>query len=142
MARAIATNMEFSPISLLQIVTLLFEALLSLFSAYTAYSLFSRTPASLAKAREALRYPSWYWVLAGCVATIGSLGLLVGLFFPTSGALAAAWMVAYFEVATFTHLVRKDFAGFAMPLIFLVLPLGLLVLGWAELAPILATLGR
>ena len=128
--------------SLLQIVRLLFEALLGLLSAYTAYSLFAWTPASIAKAREALHYPRWYWVLAGCVATIGALGLLVGLFFPVFGALAAAWMVAYFVVATFTHLLRKDFAGFAMPLIFLVLPLGLLVLRWAEFAPILATLGR
>ena len=126
----------------LQIVKLLFEALLGLFSVYAAYSLFAWTPPSMAKAREALHYPRWYWILAGCMATIGGLGLLVGLFFPIVGTLAAAWMVAYFVVATFTHLLRKDFAGFAMPLIFLVLPLGLLVLGWAELASILATLGR
>ncbi len=109
--------------SLLQIVTLLFEALLGLFSAYAAYSLFAWTPPSLAKTREALHYPRWYWVLAGCMATIGALGLLVGLFVPVIGGLAAAWMVAYFVVAMFTHLLRKDFAGFAMPLIFLVLPL-------------------
>ncbi len=119
--------------SLLQIAKLLFEALLGLFSAYAAYSLFTWTPPSVAKTREALHYPRWYWVLAGCMATVGALGLLVGLFFPVVGALAAAWMVAYFVVATFTHLLRKDFAGFAMPLIFLILPLGLLVLRWAEL---------
>jgi DoxX-like family len=128
--------------SLLQIVRLLLEALLGLLSAYTAYSLFAWTPASIAKAREALHYPRWYWVLAGCVATIGALGLFVGLFVPVIGALAAAWMVAYFVVATFTHLLRKDFAGFAMPLIFLVLPLGLLLLRWSDLASMLATLGR
>jgi DoxX-like protein len=128
--------------SLLQIVKLLFEALLGLFSAYAAYSLFAWTPPSVAKAREALHYPRWYWFLAGCMATIGAIGLLVGLFFPVIGELAAVWMVAYFVVATFTHLLRKDFAGFAMPIIFLLLPLGLLVLRWAELAPILATLGR
>jgi DoxX-like protein len=128
--------------SLLQIVRLLFEVLLGLFSAYAAYSLFASTPPSVVKAREALHYPRWYWVLAGCMATIGALGLLVGLFFPVIGALAAAWMVAFLVVATFTHLLRKDFAGFAMPLIFLLLPLGLLVLRWAEFAPILADLGR
>ena len=119
--------------SLLHLVTLVFEALLGLFSAYTAYSLFSWTPPALAKAREALHYPRWYWVLAGCVATIGALGLLVGLFIPVIGALSAAWMVAYFIVATFTHLLRKDLAGFAMPLIFLILPLGLLILRWSDL---------
>ena len=128
--------------SFLQIITLLFEALLGLFSAYTAFSLFSWTPLSLAKAREALRYPRWYWVLAGSMATMGALGLLVGLFLPVIGALAAAWTVAYFVVATFTHLLRKDFAGFVMPLIFLVLPLGLLALRWVEFASILPTLGR
>ena len=128
--------------SLLQIVTLLFEALLGLFSAYTAYTLFAWTPASLAKVREALHYPRWYWVLAGCLATIGTLGLMVGLFFSVIGALAAAWMVAYFVAATFTHLLRKDFAGFAMLLIFLILPLGLLILHWGELASLLVVPGR
>ncbi|HYK86680.1 MAG TPA: DoxX family protein [Ktedonobacteraceae bacterium] len=128
--------------SLLQIVTLLFEALLGLFSAYTAYTLFAWTPASLAKVREALHYPRWYWVLAGCLATIGTLGLMVGLFFSVIGALAAAWMVAYFVAATFTHLLRKDFAGFAMLLIFLILPLGLLILRWGELASLLVVPGR
>jgi len=128
--------------SLLQIVRLLFESLLGLLSAYTAYSLFAWTPPSIAKAREALHYPHWYWVLAGCLATIGAFSLFVGLFFPVIGVLAAAWMIAYFLVATFTHLLRKDFAGFVMPLIFLVLPLGLLVLRWADLTSILAALGR
>ena len=128
--------------SLFQIITLLFEALLCLFTAYAAYSLFTWTPASIAKAREALHYPHWYWVLAGCMATIGAVGLLVGLFFPVIGVLAAAWMVAYFVVATFTHLLRKDFAGFVMPLIFLLLPLGLLALRWAEVASKLVALGR
>ncbi|HEU5374279.1 MAG TPA: DoxX family protein [Ktedonobacteraceae bacterium] len=118
--------------SLLRIVALLLEALLGLFSTYAAYSLFTGTPPSMARVREALHYPRWYWILAGCMATTGSLGLLVGLFFPVIGVLAATWMVAYFVVATFTHLLRKDFAGLAMPLIFLMLPLGLLALRWAE----------
>ncbi len=116
--------------SFLQIVTLLFEALLGLFTAYAAYSLFAWTPASVAKVREALRYPRWYWVLAGCMATIGALGLLVGLFFPFIGALAAAWMFAYFVVATFSHLLRKDFKGAGMPLIFVLIFVGLLALRW------------
>ncbi len=128
--------------SVLQIVALLFEALLGLFSAYTAYSLFTWSPPAMAKAREALHYPRWYWLLAGYVASIGALGLLVGLFVPLVGVLATAWMIAYFVVATFTHLVRKDFTGFAIPLVFLVLPLGLLVLRWAEVASLLVVFGR
>ena len=85
--------------SLLQIVTLLFEALLGLFSAYTAYSLFSWTPPSIAKAREALHYPRWYWLLAGCMATIGALGLLVGLFLPVIGALRQIAIAGEFAAA-------------------------------------------
>jgi hypothetical protein len=71
--------------ALLPNITLPLEALLGLLSAYAAYSLFTWTPASMAKAREALHSPRWYWMLAGCVATIGAIGLLVGLFFPPSG---------------------------------------------------------
>ena len=127
---------------MLQIIKLILEALFGLFSAYTAYSLFAWTPPSIAEAREALHYPRWYWVLAGFMATIGAIGLLVGLFFPAIGTLAVLWMVAYFVVATFTHLLRKDYAGFTMPLIFLILPLVLLALGWSEFTTILATLGR
>jgi hypothetical protein len=76
------------------------------------------------------------------MATIGALGLLVGLIFPIIGVLAASWMVAYFVVATFTHLLRRDFAGFMMPLIFLLLPLGLLALRWAEFASKLVAFSR
>ena len=120
--------------TLLQIVTLVLEVLLALFSAYAAYSLFTWTPPAMASARDALHYPRWYWILAGCVAALGTLGLVVGLFFSAFGALAAAWMVAYFVVAMFTHLLRKDFTGVAMPLIFLILPLGLLTLRWSDFA--------
>ena len=125
--------------SILHIVALLLETLLGLFMAYAAYSLFSRTPPSVAKAREAPGYPHWYWTLAGCVATISAIGLLA---LPVVAGIAIVWTIAYFVVATFTHLLRKDYAGGTMPLFFLVPVLGLLVLQWATLTPILAALGR
>lgn len=92
--------------SILQIVTLVLEAILGLFTAYAAYSLFTSTPPSVAKMREAL------------------------------------WMIAYFVVATFTHLVRKDFANLGMPLLFLAIFVGLLVLRWPDATPMLALVGR
>src|SRR6185437_2426628 len=98
---------------------LIFEGLLGLFTAYTAYSLFSWTPVSIAKAREALHIARWYWLLAGALATIGAAGLFAGLAVPVVGELAALWMVAYFIVAALTHITHRDMANVGMPLIFL-----------------------
>jgi hypothetical protein len=127
--------------SVLQIVALVLEALLGLLSAYTAYSLVSKTPPSVQAGRDALHYPRWYWVLASVLAAIGAIGLFVGLFIPVVGAAAALWMIAYFIVATFTHLVRQDFAGFYVPLIFLTIYAGLMFLRWSDAKPILAVVG-
>ena len=127
--------------SIQHIATLVLEGLLGLFSAYAAYSLFSSTPPSVAKMREALRYPRWYWVLAGCVATVGALGLFVGLAVPVIGALAAAWMVAYFVVAMLTHILRLDLKSLGMPLVFLLVFGGLLLLRWSDATPILSAVG-
>jgi hypothetical protein len=95
----------------------------------------------MAKAREALRYPPWYWALAGCVAIIGAIELLLGLLIPGIAVLGVTWMIAYFIVATFTHLLRKDFANLAMPLLFLGIMAGLLALRWADVTPMLAAIG-
>jgi uncharacterized membrane protein YphA (DoxX/SURF4 family) len=117
---------------------LIFEGLLGLFTAYTAYSLFSWTPASIAKARDALHIARWFWLLAGVVATLGAAGLLTGLAVPVVGALAALWMVAYFIVAALTHITHRDMANVGMPLIFLVIFVALAVLRWSDLTPVLA----
>jgi DoxX-like protein len=127
--------------SVWQMVTLAFEAVLGLLTAWAAYSLFSKTPASVQKGRDALHYPRWYWVLAGVMATIGSIGLLVGLFFPTIGALAALWMVAYFIVAMLTHLIRADFVSVGFPFVFLLLYAALAWLHLGDGQPVLALIG-
>jgi len=129
-------------VSFLQIGARVLEALLGVFSLYTAYSLFAQKPESLAKQRAALHYPRWYWVLAGSVATIGGVGLLVGLGIPAVGALAAAWMIAYFIVATLTHALRKDFAGLALPAIIACVFVALTALRWSDLTPVLSLIGR
>ena len=82
--------------SILQIIALILEVLLGVFSAYAAYTLFAWAPPSITQARDLLRYPRWYWVLAGCMASIGAIGLFVGLLVPVVAVLGAAWMVAYF----------------------------------------------
>lgn len=129
------------PSTLLHAATLIFEAVLGLFTVFTAYSLFAQAPASIAKAREALHIPRWYWLLAGCVATLGAVGLLTGLVSPVIGALSALWMVAYFVVAALTHVTHRDTANVALPLVFCVVFIVLAALRWGDLAPLL-TLGR
>jgi len=123
------------------IVVLLLEGLMGLFMAYTAYTLFAWTPPMITKARDALHYLRWWWVLAGCVATLGAIGLLVGLFIPTVGVIAIMWVIAYFVVATLSHLVRKDWVNFAQPLLFLAIIAVLLWLRWADAAPLRALVG-
>jgi hypothetical protein len=128
--------------SILHIVVLVLEILLALFSAYAAYSLFTRTPPSIAQAREALHFPRWYWILAGIMAAIGAIGLFVGLVIPAVGVGAGVWMAVYFVVATFTHLVRKDLASLGAPLLFLVVFAGLSALLWASGTLLMTLVGR
>jgi DoxX-like protein len=127
--------------SVLHLVTLVLEGLMGAVTAFAAYSLITGKPASIARAHEVLNYPGWFWFLAKIVATIGAVGLFVGLVYPLVGAAAAAWMVAYFIVATGAHVVRKDMANLGMPIAFLVFAVGLVALRWGEATPILATVG-
>jgi uncharacterized membrane protein YphA (DoxX/SURF4 family) len=127
--------------TILHIVALVFEGLLGVFSVYASYTLFAQKPESIAKQRAALHYPRWYWVLAGYLSAIGGIGLFVGLAIPAVGAIAAVWMIAYFVVAAFSHVIRKDFASIAFPLFFLVLFLGLSALRWTDITAVLASVG-
>jgi hypothetical protein len=128
--------------SVLLIVALVLEGALGALMAYVAYTLFAWKPGSLTRAREALRYPRWYWVLAGITAAIGAIGLLVGLGFSLIAMAALAWMVAYFIVATCTHLIRNDMKGLGAPLLFLVIVAGLIALRWSDAAPLLVSIGQ
>ncbi len=127
--------------SVLHIVTLALDGLMGGFTAFAAYSMITNKPASIAKTREALNYPGWFWVLAKIVATIGAVALFTGLVNPVVGAAAALWMVAYFTVATGAHVVRKDMANLGMPIAFLVFAVGLVALQWGGVTPVLAAVG-
>lgn len=129
------------PGNLIYIATLIFEGVFGLFTAYAAYSLFMWTPPAIAKAREAMGMPRWFWLLAGTVAVIGAGALFVGLVEPVIGALAALWMVAYFIVASTLHIARNDLGNIAPALVFLVLAIGLAALRWGDLTPALALIG-
>lgn len=125
-------GMRGTSMSWMRIALLVFEGVMGLFMAYAAYSLFSGTPPSVAASRKALRYPRWYWALAGVVATIAAITLLAGLYLPIIGAFGALWCIAYFIVATFTHLFRADFKNLGLPMFFALVFLGLAALQWGE----------
>ncbi len=122
----------------MRIAILVFEGVMGMCMAYAAYSLFSGTPPSVANVRKALRYPRWYWALAGVVATIAAITLLAGLYLPIIGAFGALWCIAYFIVATFTHLVRADFKNLGLPIFFLLIFVGLTAVQWSEAMQLLA----
>jgi uncharacterized membrane protein YphA (DoxX/SURF4 family) len=124
-----------------KVVTFILEALLGLFMLYTAYTLFAWTPEVITKARDALNYPHWYWLLAGVLAVISAIALLVGLFVPVVGAFGAWWTVVYFLVASLSHVIRLDWANFYLPLIFLLPFLLLMWLRWDDAKPIRARVG-
>ncbi len=125
--------------SWMHIATLVFEGAMGLFMAYAAYSLFSGTPPSVAATRKALRYPSWYWALAGVVATVAAITLLAGLYFPMIGAFGVLWTIAYFIVAILTHLVRADVKNLGLPFFFLLVFVGLTALQWGEVMRLLTS---
>jgi|GEM_PF-1248919 len=127
--------------SIRTIVTLVLQAFLGLFMLYTAYTLFAWTPEVITKARDALNYPQWYWQLAGILAVISAIALLVGLFIPVVGAFGALWTVVYFLVASASHLARADWANFYLPLIFLAPVAVLAWLRWDDAKPLRSAVG-
>lgn len=122
-------------------ITLVLQALLGLFMVWAAYTLFAWTPEVVTKARDALNYPRWFWVLAGALAVISAITLLIGLFIPVLGAFGALWTAVYFIVATASHVFRANWVNFSAPLIFFGISLILVWLRWNDAKPIRAVVG-
>jgi hypothetical protein len=131
---------EIARMSIQHLAALVLETALALFTLFVVYAQATRMPA-IVKSREPLHYPQWYWNLSTVLAALGALGLLVGLFIPAVGAAAVLWMVAYFVVATLTHLSRADINGVVPALAFLVISVGLTALRWGDASPLLALVG-
>lgn len=124
----------------IRIGVLVLEGLLGIFLAYSVYLNFSNSP-TLMKQWAQLRLARWYTRLAGVLLTVGVGVLLAGLVVPVVGGLALLWMVAYFAVATLTHVVRRDkLSGVAVPFVFLVVFVVLAALRWTTLHPLLTRL--
>lgn len=122
------------------VVSLVLEGILGLFMAYSTYLNFSTAPLLVKRWNES-GMPRWYTRFAGVLGAIGALALLVGVFVPIVGVLAMLWMMAYFIVATLTHLVVRDpFATTRIPLFFLALCVMGAILRWPDLSPVLTAL--
>jgi DoxX-like family len=65
---------------------------------------------------------SWLTFPIGTLKTLGTLGLIVGLWIPPIGAAAAAGLIIFFVCAMYTHVLANDissqllFAGFMLAL--------------------------
>ena len=76
-----------------------------------------------------------------CAAASPRLSVPRGAFMPVVGAFGALWTVAYFMVATATHVARADWANVYLPVSFLVLAAILTGLRWKDAKPFRAALG-
>lgn len=71
--------------------------------------------------------PESWMTMLGILKAAGALGLLVGLWVPLIGTVAAVGLVLFFVAAIITHL-RGHFYSFAFPISFLTLAVAALVL--------------
>jgi hypothetical protein len=74
--------------------------------------------------------PSW-WFWLGTAKAAGSVGLLVGLFIPVIGLVAAIGLVLYFAGAVITVLHAHWYSHIAYPLLYMAPVIGALVLRYA-----------
>ncbi|MET9400869.1 DoxX family protein [Kitasatospora sp. NPDC002965] len=63
--------------------------------------------------------PRSWWNWLGAAKAAGALGLLVGLFVPVVGVLAATGLVLYFGGAVITVVRARSYAHVAFPLVYL-----------------------
>ena len=54
---------------------------------------------------------SWLTFPIGTLKTLGTLGLIVGLWIPAIGIAAAAGLVMFFVCALYTHVLARDFTS-------------------------------
>ncbi|MEV0156926.1 DoxX family protein [Micromonospora sp. NPDC050686] len=75
--------------------------------------------------------PRSWWPWLGAAKAAGALGLLVGLFVPVIGVLAAVGLVIYFVGAVVTVVRARAYAHVPFPLLYLAPVVGALALGFA-----------
>ena len=116
----------------MNIALVILATLLGLVTAFSAFGKFSKTPKAVDMLRQLGITDSQIRTL-GIVEVLGALGLLVGIWIPILGLLAAIGFVLYFLGALIMHVRSKDAAKDMGPaLILLVLSIIVTILQFAR----------
>jgi hypothetical protein len=107
------------------VVTLVAAAMV----AFSAYALFTHK-AFVMKPIERLRIPQSWWPWLATAKAAGAAGLVVGLFVPAIGVLAALCLVLYFFGAVIISVRRRWYAHIPVPLIYVSPVVAALVIGF------------
>ncbi|MBC7301502.1 MAG: DoxX family protein [Nocardia sp.] len=91
----------------------------ALWVGFSAFSLLRRAPFVVEPLVE-YGVPQSWWVPLGIAKALGSIGLLVGLFVPVIGILAAIGLILYFAGAVVTVLRAQSYKTVAFPVLYLV----------------------
>ncbi|MEU6231517.1 DoxX family protein [Kitasatospora sp. NPDC047058] len=92
--------------------------LAAVMAGFSGWSVFARA-AYVVQPLAEYGVPQPWWNLLGAAKAAGALGLLVGLFVPVIGVLAAVGLVLYFAGAAVTVLRARAYAHVPFPLIYL-----------------------
>jgi DoxX-like family len=112
------------------VVTLLAAA----FVGFSAWALFSHA-GFIMEPLERLQVPRSWWPWLATAKAAGAAGLVVGLFVPAIGMLAAICLVLYFTGAVITTLRVRWFGHLPAPLMYVVPVIASLALGFAARWP-------
>lgn len=108
------------------VVTLLAASMVG----YSAFAVFSHAK-WVVQALADYGVPRSWWPWLGTVKAAGALGLLVGLFVPAIGVLAAIGLVLYFAGAVITVVHAHWYSHIPYPLLYVLPVIGALVLRFA-----------
>ncbi|MEU4318617.1 DoxX family protein [Nocardia fluminea] len=90
----------------------------ALWVGFSAFSLLRRAPFVVEPLVE-YGVPQTWWTPLGIAKALGSIGLLIGLFVPVIGILAAIGLILYFTGAVVTVLRARSYKTVAFPVLYL-----------------------
>ncbi|MGF0317563.1 DoxX family protein [Nocardia fluminea] len=90
----------------------------ALWVGFSAFSLLRRAPFVVEPLVE-YGVPQTWWTPLGIAKALGSVGLLIGLFVPVIGILAAIGLILYFTGAVATVLRARSYKTVAFPVLYL-----------------------
>lgn len=105
------------------VVVTVLAATANIFSATCDFVRYKQVSIAMAKAGV----PDSWMTMLGVLKAAGALGLLAGIGVPLIGTAAAVGLILFFVATIITHLRARDYS-FGLPVVFLLLAVGALVL--------------